>query len=157
MADFDFFKNDDDYSNYLFAITNYEYEFAQSSVRAWNSTHENGHFFQIMPVRMDDGFFNWYVQKCPHQQFFKFKDEAVLRFVKYWLEWKEQPPSENLQHFEANSVLYYDGEFRQVEIVPNEIFQWLTDPSKKAEDSNAEESKLIERKISTQEPENVLK
>ena len=157
MTDFDFFKTDDDYSNYLFAITNYEYEFAESSVRVWNLRQENGHFFQIMPVRIDDGFFNWYVQKCPHQQFFKYKAEAVLRFLKYWLEWKEEPPIENLQRFEVNTIVYYDDVFRQVEIVPNENFQWLINPSKKAEDPNVEEYKLNERKISTQDLEDVLK
>jgi hypothetical protein len=70
---------------------------------------------------------------------------------------KKQPQSENLQQrFEGPTISYYVGEFRQVEIVPSENLQLLTDVSKTIDDRNLEEIKLSERKISIQELENLI-
>lgn len=89
MDSSDFFQNDNDYYNYLFAITGNEYVFAESSVRKWNNRMQDGLFFQLMPLNSDDGFFDWYTDKTPNQQFFVNKAEAILRFVKNWIEWKK--------------------------------------------------------------------
>jgi hypothetical protein len=89
MEQWDFFKNDGDYYNYLSAITGHDYVFANSSVRRWIKKVENGNFYQVMPASKDDGFFDWYIERSPDQQFFFHKMEAVLRFVKYWIEWKK--------------------------------------------------------------------
>ncbi len=93
MKEADFFKNEDDYTNYLLDITGYEYLFAVASVRMWGNKEERGTFYQLMPDSLDDGFFDWYCDKCPYYQFFKLKTEATLRFIKYWLEWKNSKKS----------------------------------------------------------------
>ena len=70
---------------------------------------------------------------------------------------KEQVQPEGSQRYvEASSIFYYVGEYRQVELVPCENFQWLTDISMKANDPDREGVKLIERNISTLELENII-
>ncbi|CAN5721498.1 hypothetical protein BH10BAC2_BH10BAC2_17890 [soil metagenome] len=87
MDEADFFKNEDDFTNYLFDITGLDYSFAVSSDRMWGNKKEKGTFYQLMPDSIDNGFFDWYCDRCPYHQFFKLKTEAVLRFMKYWWEW----------------------------------------------------------------------
>lgn len=89
MKSFDFFSGDRDYYNYLAAITGQDYLFASAAVRKWNNKIDHGEFFQLMPLQVDDGFFDWYILESPNQQFFVNKTEAVLRFIKYWIEWKQ--------------------------------------------------------------------
>ncbi|HRI20943.1 MAG TPA: hypothetical protein PLA68_08305 [Panacibacter sp.] len=58
MKEVDFFKDDDDFTNYLSDITGYDYSFAVSSNRTWGNKEEKGSFFQLMPDSIDDGFFD---------------------------------------------------------------------------------------------------
>lgn len=84
----DYFKSDEDLLDYVLGVTGYEYVFATSSVRRWYNQMEDGIFYQLMPLNDDDGFFDWYVEKSPNQQFFKNKFESVMRIVKFWIQWK---------------------------------------------------------------------
>lgn len=85
-------KADKYYHKYLLTITGRSYTFANASHRKWDSEHaeiEEGNFFQLMPYSLDStGFFDWYCDERPYNQFFRNKHEAVLEFVKYWLAWK---------------------------------------------------------------------
>lgn len=70
---------------------------------------------------------------------------------------KEQVQSENSQQYVvASSIFYYEGQYRQVELVPSENLQWLTDISRKADSPDEEGVKLSERNISTLELENMI-
>lgn len=90
MSRLDFFNTDDDFSNYLLEITGHHYSFAVGSIRTWGNIKEHdGKFYQLMPDEFDDGFFDWYCEERPNNQFFKNKLECVLRFVKHWINWKK--------------------------------------------------------------------
>lgn len=70
---------------------------------------------------------------------------------------KEQVQSENSQQYVvASSIFYYESQYRQVELVPTENLQWLTDISRKADNPDEEGVKLSERNISTLELENMI-
>src|ERR1700741_3178319 len=88
---FDFFKNVEDLNNYVLEITGYHYDFVKGSVRSWStkSKNEHGIFYQLIPDTSDDGFFSWYCTRKPNHQFFKSRIECVMRFIKYWVEWKK--------------------------------------------------------------------
>jgi hypothetical protein len=91
MENFDFFKSTEDLTNYVLEITGQQYEFAEASSRRWGrmSKLEHGTFYQLIPDTGDDGFFDWYYVRKPDHQFFKMREECVMRFIKYWVEWKK--------------------------------------------------------------------
>lgn len=97
--DFENFDNDIDVKNYLIAMTNYPYSFAQGSDRKWGTSNkiEHGVFYQLMPDKRDDGgFFYWYCDKRPNHQFFKTKEMCVLYFIKYWTDWDKSGRPKNV-------------------------------------------------------------
>ena len=56
---------------------------------------ESGSFYQIMPETDDDGFFDWYCDNRPNNQFFKTTEMAVLHFVFWWNVWQKEMISNN--------------------------------------------------------------
>ena len=77
---------------YLRMITGYRYGLEVSFHRKWgnvDSAVENGKFYQIIPDRVDDGFFDWYCDNRPFHQFFRTIEMALLHFVFYWHVWKK--------------------------------------------------------------------
>lgn len=89
MKSQDFFVAKRDYYNHLASITGHDYLFANGAVQKWNNKIEHGHFYQLMPLQADDGIFGWYVEDHPTNKSLSTKPEAVLQFVKYWIEWKQ--------------------------------------------------------------------
>src|SRR4051794_35930451 len=89
----------------LYNITGSLYTFAGSSSMRWgangevlkseNTSFRNG-FYQLMPERGDDGFFDWYCDIRSEQQFFKSKETCVLHFINYWYQWKYQNEGDNI-------------------------------------------------------------
>ena len=78
---------------YLHLITTNKYGVAASSQRKWGSEEsevESGTFYQIMPDDEDGGFFDWYCDTRPYNQFFTSIDAAVIHFVLYWHIWIKQ-------------------------------------------------------------------
>lgn len=80
--------------DYLKKETGNSYCFAVSSVRTWNvennvekAKDSNSPFYQLMPDSFDTGFFVWYSQERPHNQFFEIKENAFTQFLKYWKIW----------------------------------------------------------------------
>ena len=95
---FESFDNQEDARKYLHFLTNNYYSFAEGSERVWTDPEKveqmkNEPFYQLMPDKSDNGFFSWYCNIRPNNQFFKTKEMCVLHFVKYWTEWtrKGQP------------------------------------------------------------------
>ena len=88
------FENENNATKYLFEITGNLYCFAAASDRKWGKAKRTEHmkenpFYQIMPFKKDDGFFNWYCSKREYFQFFKSKEMCVLYFILYWMKWKK--------------------------------------------------------------------
>ena len=77
----------------IFTLTGNIYCFATSSVRKWGNEDakienlQEG-FFQLMPDKTDNGFFDWYCSERPYHQFFSTKENAALNFLHYWTQWK---------------------------------------------------------------------
>lgn len=79
----------------LYNVTGQLYTFAVASMMRWgaggkishiNDRNPNG-FYQIMPHKTDDEFFNWYCWKREDYQFFQTKEAAALHFIYYWTQW----------------------------------------------------------------------
>jgi len=82
----------------LHAVTGHLYTFAVSSDMRWGKDGRvesmgedfpNG-FYQLMPHKMDDGFFDWYCYRRDEQQFFASPQTATLHFIYYWTIWQGQ-------------------------------------------------------------------
>ena len=88
---FEDLNNDDDVANFTRAMTGHPYSFALADHRKWGekSKIERGEFYQLMPDRPDDGFFNWYCDTRPFNQFFKTKEMCLIHFLKYHHDWEE--------------------------------------------------------------------
>lgn len=80
----------------LASLTGYIYTFANTSHQRWGPNgkvkkagddNPDG-FFQLMPHKADDGFFEWYCDNRTEYQMFKSKNKAVLHFIFYWTKWK---------------------------------------------------------------------
>ncbi|GAB4024075.1 hypothetical protein [Spirosoma koreense] len=77
---------------YLAGLTGYSYTIAQSSQRKWgdaNSKIDEGNFYQITPDVEDDGFFDWYCEVRPYNQFFKTVENALIHFAFYRNLWEK--------------------------------------------------------------------
>lgn len=86
------FEDENQVTPYLRMVTGYRYGLEISLHRKWGSAgsvQEQGKFYQIIPDRVDDGFFDWYCDNRPYQQFFRTMEMAVLHFVFYRHVWKE--------------------------------------------------------------------
>ena len=86
------FEDENQTVPYLRMITDYRYGVEVSNHRKWgnkDSPVEHGRFYQIIPDRVDDGFFDWYCNICPYHQLFKTVEMALLRFVFYWNVWRK--------------------------------------------------------------------
>src|SRR4051812_6576543 len=87
------FEDENQVTPYLRLITGYRYCLANASHRRWGkpeSDMEEGHFYQIVPDQVDNGFFNWYCDNRPCHQRFRTVEMAVLYFVFYWHIWKQE-------------------------------------------------------------------
>jgi hypothetical protein len=96
---------------FLLEVTGERYSFATNVSRIWGrkvkkfgknedeilelededsavSRVEHGTFFQLMPDRTDDGFFNWYCRERMYNQYFTTKEMCVAYFLKFWIIWK---------------------------------------------------------------------
>lgn len=84
-------NSDEHLIDILFSLTGTKYIFAQVSSRRWGRKSEtvNGTYYQIMPERLDDPFFNWYCNERTEYQFFKSKANCIIYFLKYWVIWKK--------------------------------------------------------------------
>ena len=90
------FENENQVTPYLRLITGFRYCPAKVSFRRWGSTEsepEEGQFYQIVPDRVDNGFFDWYCGNRPYHQHFRTVEMAVLYFVFYWHIWKKEKGS----------------------------------------------------------------
>ena len=93
---FENFDKKQDLNYFLSFFTSYSYVFAETSDRVWSDTEKEEHmnggssFYQLMPDKSDDGFFDWYCFTRPNNQFFKTKEMCVLYFVKYYIEWSQK-------------------------------------------------------------------
>ncbi|MCE6993063.1 hypothetical protein [Dyadobacter sp. CY323] len=79
-------------------LTGYVYTFANTSHQRWGrdgkikkaGDKNPAGFFQIMPDKSDDGFFEWYCDNRIEYQFFRSKNKAVLHFIFYWIKWSKE-------------------------------------------------------------------
>jgi len=90
--DYENFENEKDVREYLHFFTNNYYSFAIATERIWTDPDKVEHlknewFYQLMPDKLDDGFFDWYCWVRPNNQFFKTQEMCILYFVRYWTEW----------------------------------------------------------------------
>lgn len=86
------FEDENQVTPYLRIVTGYRYNVEITSHRRWGSNEsplEAGQFFQIIPDKVDNGFFDWYCDNRPHQQNFNTVEMALLHFIFYWHIWKE--------------------------------------------------------------------
>ena len=87
------FEDENQVVPYLRMVTDYRYGIEISHHRKWGSKDspiEEGIFYQIIPDRVDDGFFDWYSNLCPYHQFFKTVEMALLWFVFYRNVWLKE-------------------------------------------------------------------
>ena len=93
----------------LLAMTGYLYTFASSCDMRWGADGEvqhiensdfTGPYYQLMPEITDDGFFDWYCDLRPDQQFFETKEDCTLHFINYWHQWKHE--KEKVADYEAS-------------------------------------------------------
>ena|SRR4028118_487543 len=84
------FENENQVTPYLRMVTSYRYNLELSKHRITEGEPESGNFFQIIPDRVDNGFFDWYCDNYPHKQLFKTVEMALLHFVFYWHVWKKE-------------------------------------------------------------------
>lgn len=84
------FEDENQVIPYLRIVTGYRYNVEISAHRRWGgieNTLESGQFFQIIPDKVDNGFFDWYCDNRPHHQYFHTVEMALLHFVFYWHVW----------------------------------------------------------------------
>ena len=84
------FEDENQVVPYLRLLTDYRYTVEIRHHRKWgdaSSAQEEGNFYQIVPDRVDDGFFDWYCDNLPYHQHFKTVEMALLHFVFYWHVW----------------------------------------------------------------------
>lgn len=101
-------------TSFLKEITGEEYELVESSFIAWgyvplengeesteqptdfdspkgykvNTNFPKGDYYQIMPRIPNDPFYYWYsLTRKAYQTHFT-KEEAIVNFIKFWVEWK---------------------------------------------------------------------
>ncbi|MES2730969.1 MAG: hypothetical protein V4714_04445 [Bacteroidota bacterium] len=87
------FEDEQQVTPYLRLVTGLRYCLATSNHRKWGlatNPVEEGSFYQIIPDKMDDGFFDWYCNNRPYHQFYKTAEMALLHFVFYWHVWKKR-------------------------------------------------------------------
>ena len=87
------FEDENQVVPYLRLLTDYRYAVEISMHRRWGQAGgdvEEGRFYQIVPDRVDDGFFDWYSDNRPDHQHFKTVEMALLHFVFYWHLWKRE-------------------------------------------------------------------
>ena len=84
------FEDENQVVPYLRLLTDYRYTVEISLHRKWgdeNAVKEDGKFYQIVPDRVDNGFFDWYCDNRPFHQHFRTVEMALLHFVFYWHLW----------------------------------------------------------------------
>lgn len=87
------FENEYQIVPYLRLVTGCRYGVETSAHRRWGnetSSQEEGKFYQIIPDRVDDGFFDWYCDYRPFHQFFRTVEMALIHFVFYWHVWMDE-------------------------------------------------------------------
>ena len=87
------FEDENQVVPYLRLLTDYRYTVEISHHRKWgdvSSPQEEGNFYQIVPDRVDNGFFDWYCDNLPYHQHFKTVEMALLHFVFYWHVWMKE-------------------------------------------------------------------
>jgi hypothetical protein len=85
--------NDYELMELLYRVTGNVYSFATAQGRYLGSEEQftrEGTTYQLMPETTDNGFFDWYCDKRPYNQFFPSKNDCVLNFLKYWHIWKHK-------------------------------------------------------------------
>lgn len=81
--DLERFENENQVVPYLRIITGYRYGLEISLRRKWgneDSPLEEGKFYQFIPDKVDDGFFDWYCDNCPYHRFFHAVEMALPAF-----------------------------------------------------------------------------
>jgi hypothetical protein len=86
------FESENQVTPYLRIVTGYRYnlEISQHRILEGDTSQETGKFFQIIPDRVDNGFFDWYCDNFPGKQLFQTVEMALLHFVFYWHVWKKE-------------------------------------------------------------------
>jgi len=108
----DHFSNlQDDVRQFLFEVTGHKYSFAETTHRIWGlkpktfgknedeiiefesedeatQRLEEGHFYQLSPDTLDDGFIYWYRRERMYNQSFATKEMCVAYFLKFFIIWK---------------------------------------------------------------------
>ena len=87
------FESENQVVPYLRMVTSYRYGIEISQHRKWGnqeSAVETGTFYQIIPDRVDNGFFDWYCDNRPYHQLFITVEMALLYFIFYWQVWMKQ-------------------------------------------------------------------
>lgn len=87
------FENEYQIVPYLRLVTGCRYGVETSAHRRWgnaSSPQEEGKFYQIIPDRVDDGFFDWYCDFRPFHQFFRTVEMALIHFVFFWHVWRDE-------------------------------------------------------------------
>ena len=87
------FENENQVVPYLRMVTGYRYGVEISLHRKWGTREspvETGKFYQIIPDRVDNGFFDWYCDNRPFHQSFHTVEMALLYFMFYWHVWMKQ-------------------------------------------------------------------
>ncbi|MDC6387537.1 hypothetical protein PP182_02505 [Maribacter sp. PR1] len=74
----------------LHKLTGYQNVFAVTNSRMnEDQSIENGKFFQLMPKRLDGGFFDWYCIQNEYGQFYHSECECALKFISNYIEWRK--------------------------------------------------------------------
>ena len=87
------FEDESQVTPYLRLVTGFRYCLEKISHRKWGDADqpsEEGNFYQIVPDRVDNGFFDWYCDNRPYHQAFRTVEMAVLYFVFYWHIWQKE-------------------------------------------------------------------
>jgi hypothetical protein len=87
------FEDENQVVPYLRMLTDYRYTVEITTHRRWGSEDsalQEGRFYQIVPDRVDNGYFDWYCDNRPDHQHFKTVEMALLHFVFYWHVWMKE-------------------------------------------------------------------